>query len=119
MQFSEYTSPTAIESYQNGSITIAGQTYTQPIIIGQSISVFADMPAVAHMQPEHFQAAVQAGAEIIIIGSGEKQQFAAPQTVAALSALGIGLESMSTAAACRTFSLLQSEGRKVWAWLHV
>lgn len=119
MQFSEHTSSAAIEAYQSGSITIAAETYTCPIIIGDGIRICADMPIAANMQPEHFQAAVAAGAEIIIIGSGEKQQFAPPQTVAALSAIGIGLESMSTAAACRTFSLLQSEGRKVWAWLHV
>lgn len=29
----------------------------------------------------------------------------------------IGLETMDTAAACRTYNVLASEGRKVGAWL--
>ncbi|RKW33319.1 MAG: rod shape-determining protein RodA, partial [Kingella sp. (in: b-proteobacteria)] len=32
---------------------------------------------------------------------------------------GAALECMTTAAACRTYALLASEGRKVWAWLWV
>lgn len=119
MQFSEHTGAGIIEAYQSGRLTIAATTYTQPVIIGDTVSVCAGMPKAADMRAEDFQAAVAAGAEIILVGTGEKQQFAPPQTAAALSALGIGLECMNTAAACRTFSLLQSEGRKVWAWLHV
>ena len=50
---------------------------------------------------------------------GEKQQFLSPKLAAALSAHGAALECMTTAAACRTYALLASEGRKVWAWLWV
>ncbi len=55
--------------------------------------------------------------EVILVGTGSRQIFLHPKTGAALAAQGIGLESMSTAAACRTHLLLQSEGRSVWAWL--
>ena len=68
---------------------------------------------------QHIQAALNAGAEIILIGTGAKQQFLSPKLAAALSAHGAALECMTSAAACRTYALLASERRKVWAWLWV
>lgn len=69
------------------------------------------------LNEQSFQAALDDGAEVIIVGTGAKQQFLPPRTAAALAARGVGLECMSTAAACRTFMLLTAEGRRVWAWL--
>lgn len=119
MQFSEHIEPSALEAYGDGVLTIGGQDYRQALIIGGGrVEVCPDMPPATQMQPEDFQAAVAGGADVVLVGTGEKQVFVPPATVAALSAQGIGVESMSTAAACRTFSLLHSEGRAVWAWLH-
>ena len=54
---------------------------------------------------------------MILVGTGEKQYFLHPKIVATPAAQGVGLESMNTASACRTLMILQSEGRRVWAWL--
>ena len=40
--------------------------------------------------------------EVIIIGTGAKQQFLTSKITVALSAYGIGFECMNTASACRT-----------------
>ena len=55
--------------------------------------------------------------EVILVGTGDKQIFLHPRIAAQLAREGIGLESMNTAAACRTRMVLESEGRRVWAWL--
>jgi uncharacterized protein len=53
--------------------------------------------------------------ELILLGSGGKQAFPPAETLAACLTRGIGLETMTNAAAARTFNVLASEGRRVAA----
>ena len=53
--------------------------------------------------------------QLLILGTGARQQFLAPRLQAQLYSRGIGIESMDNAAAARTYNLLASEGRKVAA----
>lgn len=53
--------------------------------------------------------------ELILLGSGATQAFPPAQVLAASLGRGIGLESMTNAAAARTFNVLASEGRRVVA----
>jgi uncharacterized protein len=55
--------------------------------------------------------------EILLVGGGTQKINIAPAKLARLSALNIGVESMDTAAACRTYNILASENRKVAAIL--
>ncbi len=55
--------------------------------------------------------------EILLVGGGTQKINIAPAKLARLSALKIGVESMDTAAACRTYNILASENRKVAAIL--
>jgi uncharacterized protein len=51
--------------------------------------------------------------DVVILGTGERQRFVHPRLVASLSNLRIGVESMDSHAACRTYNILMGEGRKV------
>jgi len=53
--------------------------------------------------------------EIVILGTGARQRFPGPELRTALAASGAGVEMMDTRAACRTYNILASEGRKVVA----
>ena len=55
--------------------------------------------------------------ELVIFGSGNRIQFPQPQWLEALYAQRIGLETMDTQAACRTYNFLAGEGRRVVAAL--
>ena len=55
--------------------------------------------------------------ELIIIGTGKKQQFIAPTILLPLLAIRIGVECMDTQAAARTYNVLMSENRQVVAAL--
>ena len=64
-----------------------------------------------------FAELLQAGADILILGTGAKQRFPHPRLTAPLARSGIGLEVMSLHAACRTYNILVAEERKVAAAL--
>jgi uncharacterized protein len=54
---------------------------------------------------------------VALLGTGSRQRFPHPRLSRALSEARIGLEVMTTAAACRTYNILMAEGRKVAAAL--
>ena len=68
---------------------------------------------------EHFAALVPLKAELIIFGSGTRLRFPHPSWLKALMAQRTGVETMDTAAACRTYNILAAEGRHVLAALFV
>jgi len=65
----------------------------------------------------HFDAVLAAEPEVVLLGTGARQRFADPRLTAALIARRIGVETMDTGAACRTYNILMTEGRKVLAAL--
>lgn len=66
---------------------------------------------------EHFSVLVASRPELVIFGSGSRLRFAAPALLRALMAERIGIETMDTLAACRTYNILAGEGRRVMAAL--
>ena len=74
---------------------------------------FADLTA------EHFAQLATLNAEIVIFGSGLRNRFPPPAWLKPLITQRIGLETMDTAAACRTYNVLAAEGRRVMAALLV
>jgi uncharacterized protein len=64
----------------------------------------ADLDALFALQPE-----------LILLGCGATQAFPPAATMVCCLSRGIGLETMTNAAAARTFNVLASEGRRVVA----
>lgn len=69
------------------------------------------------LQASHFDQLLALNPELVIFGSGTRLRFAAPTLLRGLIERRIGFEAMDTAAACRTFNVLVSEGRSVVAAL--
>ena len=69
----------------------------------------------AELTEEDFSHFLPLKPEVLILGTGEQHRFAHPQLYRALTAAGIGVEFMSTPAACRTYNILSVEDRKVVA----
>lgn len=57
--------------------------------------------------------------DLVVLGTGATIRFPDPRLTQALLAAHVGVEVMDTAAACRTFNVLASEGRRVLAALIV
>lgn len=62
---------------------------------------------------EHFAQLAEQGCEVVIFGSGSTLRFPQPAWLRPLIAKRIGVETMDTAAACRTYNILAQEGRDV------
>ena len=69
------------------------------------------------LEPRHFDALALRAPEIVLLGSGPRLRFPAPALYAGLVKARIGVEVMDTAAACRTYNILATEGRRVAAAL--
>ena len=67
--------------------------------------------------PAHFQQIAEMQPEVALLGTGAKHRFIHPKISQPLMEKGIALECMDTAAACRTYNILMSEGRLVAAAL--
>ena len=66
-----------------------------------------------------FAALLQYTPEMVILGTGARQRFLHPRLTQALAAARVGIETMDTRAACRTFNILVAEDRRVAAALIV
>ncbi|MFA0924005.1 Mth938-like domain-containing protein [Xanthomonas fragariae] len=65
------------------------------------------------IQVGYMEAVLALTPAVILLGTGERQQFPAADVLAACLTRGIGLEAMTNAAAARTYNVLASEGRRV------
>jgi uncharacterized protein len=72
---------------------------------------FADLTA------GHFEQIASLRPELVIFGSGTLLRFVPPAFISGLMGFRIGLETMDTLAACRTYNILAGEGRHVIAAL--
>ena len=66
---------------------------------------------------EHFALLAATRPELVIFGSGTRLRFPPPAFLRALMDQRIGIETMDTLAACRTYNILAGEGRQVIAAL--
>ena len=66
---------------------------------------------------EHFSTILALQPELVIFGSGPRLKFVPAGLMRALIDRRIGVETMDTAAACRTYNVLVSEGRSAVAAL--
>jgi uncharacterized protein len=111
------TSATSIRAYGPGWIMLAGNSNGERIRHNVILSADGMEPwDVAHfddLNASHFAALTARQPELVIFGSGARQRFPKPAWVRALIDAGIGIETMDTPAACRTWNVLIGEGRRV------
>jgi uncharacterized protein len=63
----------------------------------------------------HFEALLALDPEVVIFGSGPRMKFVSPALYRSLIERRIGIETMDSGAACRTYTVLANEGRRVVA----
>jgi len=107
-----------VRGYGNGEIVVGEQRIAQPLIItpkrllldwgANSIDALADA---------HLSVLLGLGAEVVLLGAGERQTFASAAVRARFRAQRVALECMSLGAACRTYNILATEQRPVAAGL--
>lgn len=107
-----------IRAYEAGEIRLGDQVLRANCLIApeQVISDWS-VRSVATLSTTDLQPIFALKPELVILGTGMRQQFPAPAIQAAFLAREIGFEVMDLGAACRTFNVLLSEDRRVVAAL--
>ncbi len=107
-----------IARHDGASVWIGSQHYSGSVIVPWIGPVRRWAPVdFDALQREHFDELLSLQPELVIFGSGSKLRFPAPGLLSGLIARRIGVESMDSAAACRTYNVLVSERRIVVAAL--
>lgn len=101
-----------------GWVAINGERVEASVIVGSRDERQAwHCTAFEALTPEHFAQVAALRPEVVIFGSGTRIRFPRPAWIAPLIQQGTGVETMDTAAACRTYNILAGEGRHVVAAL--
>jgi uncharacterized protein len=106
----------AMRGADGGSALVNDRVLRASFIIAPD-TLIEDWPVhdIKALTPDDLQPLLQLQPELVLLGSGATQAFPPAATMAACLARGIGIETMTNAAAARTFNVLASEGRRVVA----
>jgi uncharacterized protein len=104
----------AISGYGPGWVGVDGEKITSSVIISSGGERIA-WPAATfdELDGSHFATLAGVEAEVVIFGSGSRIRFPQAEWLRPLLARRVGVETMDTAAACRTYNILAYEGRSV------
>lgn len=107
-----------IQGYAPDHVIIDDHTYRGGLIVSPDRIITGWGPAEASaLSAAHLDALIALAPQVIILGTGTRQVFPDPALYARVLEHGIGFEVMDTGAACRTYNILMSEGRRVAAAL--
>jgi len=107
-----------VTGYGPDWVAINGEKFTSSLVISTlAAPYFWECARFEDLQASHFERLAAMDTELVIFGSGARIRFAQPALMQSLYARGIGVETMDTQAACRTYNFLAGEGRKVVAAL--
>lgn len=105
-----------VTRYGPGFIEINALRHTGSIVVAPDAAVQAWTAAsFDSLSDSDFAALLNLSPELVLLGTGTRQRFPHPRLTRALTEARIGIEVMNTAAACRTYNILMSEGRRVVA----
>ncbi len=116
----EMTTTLMIQRVTETAITVNGKPYAQTIALtpDEVLASWAPKP-IADLVEADFESLLAKAPEILLLGTGPTNVFPPRELLFAFARRGIGLESMDTAAAARTFNVLSGEARQVAAVLYL
>ena len=105
-----------IRAYTRDAVTVNDKVLRKSFVVMPD-ALISDWPPqrFGDLSPSHFDQIAALQPELVILGSGAMTRFPGSAIIAPLLARRIGFESMDTASACRCYSVLMAEGRRVAA----
>ncbi len=107
-----------ITGFQADCVLINNEPHSQSLIICPD-ELISPWPVndIKQLRDENVITIIKLKPEVILLGTGKQANFPEPEIIAQFAQHGIGLETMNTAAACRTYGILVAEGRRAAAAL--
>ena len=103
-----FTDAQPVDGYGPGFFRIAGEVLYGPILTGPSGTApwagYDDSAPLLELAGQ---------VDVLFIGTGGEMAHLPDELCRALEEAGIGVENMSSPAACRTYNVLLSEGRRI------
>ncbi|MCA1777145.1 MAG: Mth938-like domain-containing protein [Paracoccaceae bacterium] len=103
-----YTDAKPIDGYGPGFFRIGGEVIEGPVIVApsgtQSWGGYDDLDPLTALADQ---------IDVLFVGTGAEIAHVPAQMRETLEAEGLGVETMASPAACRTYNVLLSEGRRV------
>ncbi|MEI6383427.1 MAG: Mth938-like domain-containing protein [Betaproteobacteria bacterium] len=109
---------TSITGYGPDWVAVNGEKLFHSLILtSQGQRIDWKCGSFTQLNEFHFKQLADLEVELIIFGSGRQLRFVQGSWLMPLMQQKIGLETMDTQAACRTYNILAGEGRNVAAAL--
>ncbi|MEK7322462.1 MAG: Mth938-like domain-containing protein [Pseudomonadota bacterium] len=110
--------PAALDAIGPAASRIRQEVITQSLIITPQ-QLIRDWPpqTLQDLAEDHTRTLAELGVEVVLLGCGARLQWPDSRVLAPLMRARVGYELMDTAAACRTYNILMSDGRRVAAAL--
>ncbi len=103
-----YNSSAPVDGYGPGFFRIGGQVYEGSVLTGPTGTAgwggYDDQDALLELSDD---------VDVVFIGTGAELSHIPADLRVALEGAGLGVEIMNSPAACRTYNVLLSEGRRV------
>ncbi|MDX1352402.1 MAG: Mth938-like domain-containing protein [Thiomicrorhabdus sp.] len=116
MKFTEHRDSNvyAVKRYEPGLVKINDITLNHSCYLTQT-TIEENWPckSVETLTTELLDSILLQNPEVIILGTGDEQNFPEPKFFAYCAAKGVGLEVMANDAACRTYNVLTTEDRDI------
>ncbi len=104
----------SISGYGPGWVGVGSEKIYHSVVIGSRGERFDwGCACFEDLREQHFAQLAALNTELVIFGSGARIRFPSGALISALIAKRIGVETMDTQAACRTYNILAGEGRRV------
>ncbi|CAN5340884.1 Mth938-like domain-containing protein [soil metagenome] len=107
-----------IRAYEAGKITVNDTIYQTSLIVTPETIISSWPPhSLQELVIADLEMIKTLAPEVVLLGTGTILHFPPQELLLTLTQSGIGVEVMTTAAACRTYNVLMAERRKVVAGL--
>ena len=116
-EFSDDGKLQIVHAYGNGGFRIAKQPYQGHQLVAMRQTFTWDVGSAEDITLESLNPLIEMAPELILFGLGEIATSHLPDIRTALAEQQIKMDVMNTAAACRTWNVLLTEGRKAAAAL--
>ena len=116
MEFTRETASeaNAILACSETGVRLKDRVYAGSVIVTRSHVIDGwRPPAIDALTIDDFNSLLALGPEVVLLGTGSRQQLPRLELYADFAAHGIGLEVMDNRAACRTYNVLLGEFRDV------
>ncbi len=105
-----YTDAIPFDGYGPGFFRLAGKVHEgDTLVMSSTVTAWGGYDDTAAIL------AIAEEIDVVLVGTGPEMTHIPAPFRTALEEAGIGVETMSTASACRTYNILLAEGRRVAA----